>query len=112
MLGGFDMHQGSEAAILQELVRILEDAWESGSPVAGQSPQDRSEVARIALRRMASFSRRKVPDHDRALQVRDVARGLVARFEKHPELVGPLVVDYRDIAEKLLDGYANAQQHR
>ena len=85
------------------LVRVLEEAWQAGSPIAGRSDKERGEMARVAARRINSFPRRKVSAQDRAHQVRDLARGLVAKFEKNPELVGRLIQDYRHLAELLLD---------
>ena len=97
------MPEKSETAVLEEFVRVLADAWESGSPVAGQNVEVHRSIARIAIRRIASFSRRDIPSHDRALQVRDLARGLVDRLESEPDLVGPLIEDYRYVARLLLN---------
>jgi hypothetical protein len=91
----------SNDRIEQAFTAALALAWEEGSPVAGSTPAARAAVAAVALRRIRSFDRRDVPP-DRGRQVNDLAAGLVARLEPRPELVGPLLQDYRFIAAALL----------
>ena len=100
------MPEPIDPSIREALVRALEEAWESGSPVAGSTSEARHRIALIAARRMASFPRRNVPDDDRQRQVRDLARGLAAAFEPDPKLVGELIRDYRYVSELLLDKFA------
>lgn len=85
----------------QALVAALERAWDEGSPVAGSTAEDRQAIAAAAVRRIRSFARREIPDK-RARQVNDLAAGLVARCERRPDLVGPLMGDYRFLAAALL----------
>ena len=81
----------------------IDAAWARGSPVA----QGAAEMARIAIRRWNSSARRKVDQDDVERRIEDLAKGLVQRFETPPELVGPLIEDYRyvarQIAARLLD---------
>jgi hypothetical protein len=93
--------------VLTALVAVLARAWEAGSPVAGQSVEQRREMAAVALRRMRSFARRGVPINDRPSCVRDLAKGLASRFEIEPRLVGPPIRDYEFVATALLDAYAD-----
>jgi hypothetical protein len=62
-------------------------------------------MAVVAVRRIRSFRRRKVPIEDRAHCIRDLAKGLVARYEAEPKLVGRLMTDYEFVANGLLDAY-------
>ena len=91
--------------VLAALVTALTLAWNSGSPVAGQSIEQRREIAVVVLRRIRSFRRRGAPIHDRGFCVRDLAKGLVACCEAEPKLVGPLMRDYEFVASRLLDAY-------
>lgn len=94
--------------VLNALVATLTRAFEEGSPVAGQSHGDRREIAVAALRRIRSFQRRSVSIDDRLHCVRDLAKGLADRLEADSTLVGPLVEDYRFVANRLLDAYQMA----
>jgi hypothetical protein len=71
------------------VMRALQDAWAAGSPVA-HPPHD--DTARIALRRYASIANRDVDATDTAARVRDLAKGLVAAFERDPK-IGELMRD-------------------
>ena len=82
---------------------MVADAWESGSPVAGYEPERWDEVARIALRRWRSFRRRnKTRNPDRVRRVEDLAKGLRSFDYDDIGLVGPLMTDYRWLAEQLV----------
>ena len=98
--------QSSAVTVEAALVRALEHAWEGGSPVAGSTPDVRESIATVAVRRIRSFSRRGVAQND-AARAGDLARGLVAKFERNPGLVGPLIRDYRRLADTLLRAYAD-----
>lgn len=93
---------------LAALEMALAQAWDSGSPAAGQTKAARAERAAIALRRIRSFERRGVNERDTPSAVMDLANGLVAHLERNPKLIGPLLKDYQYIAEKLLDAYREA----
>jgi hypothetical protein len=80
------------------LVDSIEAAWDDGCPVAGSDPATRAEVARRAIRRWGSATRRGV-DPDRLVE--DLAVGLITAFEPKPELVGPLARDYDYLATRI-----------
>jgi hypothetical protein len=87
----------------RRLLAVAEAEHLDGSPVAGHDDDDRRETVKIAIRRWRSYHRRsrhpeRATDADR---VEDLAKGLRDRFEIHPELAGPLIEDYRDLAAKL-----------
>jgi hypothetical protein len=72
--------------------------------VAGSTAAARDAIAALAVRRIGSFARRGVSAQDYAGQVRDLAHGLASKLE--PELPGPLIADYRWLAETLLRAFA------
>lgn len=72
----------------------------SGSPVV--SEDDLVEMLRVAVRRWRSFERRNPKRSlDLAARTEDLAKGLRDRFESNPQVVGPLMEDYRFVAEVL-----------
>ncbi|MFO0966942.1 MAG: hypothetical protein U0793_15315 [Gemmataceae bacterium] len=86
-------------------------ASQDGSPVAGQSEECWSEMASIARRRWFSFERRKPKkvEDNRTNRVEDLARGLCEKFENGGlRLAGPLISDYRWLAEQLADVFLQA----
>ncbi len=83
----------------------MESLYQSGSPVAGATPSQRERIASLALRRIESFHRRGVAEADQDHQVVDLAKGLANQLERQPELIGPLIVDYRHVAAALLKVY-------
>ena len=85
--------------LIQRAELAIVAAWGEGCPVAGP-PHDKA--AKTCIRRWRSFSRRGVGE-DRDQRVRDMAKGLVAVFENRPDLVGPVLVDYEYLAERVLD---------
>jgi hypothetical protein len=87
-----------EESVRDRVVRAIQAAEKSGSPVA----DDAEATAEIALRRYRSRDRRKVKD-TRAAIAQDLAKGLIADFERYPELVGPLKADYLHLAEVIID---------
>jgi hypothetical protein len=91
--------------LVARLAKELEALCESGSPVVGSTPERRQRVASLAVRRIKSFSRRRVAALNSEQQVRDLAEALVAQLEMQPELVGPLILDYEHVAAALLRAY-------
>ena len=83
----------------------LTRAFDGGSPVAGQSPEQRREIAVVVLRRIRSFRRRSVSIDNRPDCLRDLAKGLADYLEAEPNSVGPLMKDYHFIASALLDAF-------
>ena len=81
-------------------MRALEEGYATGSPVARPPHGD---TARIALRRCASIANRGVGSADKPDRVRDLAKGLVAAFERDPKVVGPLMRDYEWLAALIID---------
>jgi hypothetical protein len=80
-----------------KVVAAIAVLWEEGCPVA-MNPE---ETAPIAIRRWNSSARRGVKQSDIQARIRDLAKGLVARFEQEPELVGPLMRDYECVAARV-----------
>jgi len=97
--------QDKDEMALTAFVAALTRAFHEGSPVVGKSTKRRHKLAAVALRRIKSFERRGVSTNDRARCIRDLARGLADQFEAKPSLVGPLIEDYRFVANGLLDAY-------
>src|SRR4051794_11719089 len=91
-----------DAAVLRDAAAAIGACWNEGSPIAGNSTERWREIAHTAIRRIRSFDRRGIAACDRAAQIRDIGKGLVDQFEDSPELVGPLIVDYEYLAEKVL----------
>ena len=75
--------------------RAISHAWDEGSPVARKV----NETASLAVRRWNSSERRLRRTAGWKERVEDLARGLVQQFESDPKLVGPLINDYRYVAE-------------
>ncbi len=90
---------------VEALVRVLENLQKAGSPVAGLTATRREEVASFALRRMQSFGRRGIAEAEFGRKVTDLANGLATKFERQPQLVGPLIKDYEFVAQYLLKRY-------
>jgi len=89
-------------AVRQRAIAAVAAAWQAGCPVAGWQPEVQMKSAEICLRRYRSLARRGVSEHDRAGQVRDLARGLVEAWEQEPKLIGPLIRDYEWLAGQVL----------
>ncbi len=83
----------------QELVSLaaqaIEAAREEGCPIASAAYETAriAEMAQIAVRRWLSFRRRGVVANRFDDRLKDLAKGLIERFEREPRLVGPLKVD-------------------
>lgn len=88
--------------LIEAVKAALEACWNEGSPVAGSTVEARQRMALLAIRRASSFDRRGIAVDDREAQVRDLAKGLVASFEDDRDHVGPLIVDYRFVAARVL----------
>src|SRR5256885_575715 len=65
-------------------------------------PERQTWIADVCLRRWRSFDRRGVSSRDRDAQIRDVARGLVEASGEDRRLIGPVLVELRDLAERVL----------
>jgi hypothetical protein len=87
-----DQRRRAEAAV--------ERAWQEGCPVAGPP---HAKAADVCIRRWRSLERRGINRTDRSKMIHDLAIGLVSAFENDPKLVGPLIVDYEHLAERVLD---------
>lgn len=93
-------------ALEVRLAEKLRQAWNDGCPVAGQTEDYWKEVAAIARRRWFSFERRRPEklEDNRANRVEDLARGLCEKCERGGlRIAGPLIADYRWLAERLAD---------
>src|SRR5262245_19523021 len=88
------------------LAAKLSWAWDDGCPVVGWRPEGWAEMAAFARRRWFSYERRrpaKVEDN-RANRVEDLARGMCEKFMQGGlRMAGPLIVDFRWLAEQLAD---------
>jgi hypothetical protein len=84
---------------LKAVMQALRHARDEGSPVAVPS----EEYARVAFRRWSSFANRGLDAADREGRIRDLAKGLIAHFERDRKLVGPLKVDYEYAARVIAD---------
>jgi hypothetical protein len=93
-----------DPSLLREVAAAVEACWNEGSPVAGSTHGRWEEIAHIAIRRIRSFSRRGVSEN-RDAQIKDIAKGFVQSLEEDALLVGPLIIDYRYVAEKSLDAF-------
>ena len=91
--------------LVDEITSAIESCWQVGSPVVGSTVETWRDLAHVAIRRIRSFDRRNVPADDDAAQIRDIANGLVDRFEDDPKLVGPLFEDYQFVARQSLDAF-------
>jgi hypothetical protein len=83
--------------LIARITTAIAELWDEGCPVAS-NPE---ETAPFAIRRWRSSERRGVKQSDQAWRIRDLAKGLVQQFEKHPEAVGPLIKDYECVAERV-----------
>jgi hypothetical protein len=92
-----------EAALLRRVTAAVQSCWDEGNPIAGWTATGREGTARVVIRRFRSFARRNVAADDHERQVRDIAKGLIAAFNEDPKLVGPLIIDYNEIAERALE---------
>lgn len=77
-------------------------AREECSPVAPADECRAIEMAAIARRRWNSFARRNknIPATTES-RIEDLARGMAAKFEGGWKMVGPLISDYRWLAEQI-----------
>ncbi len=83
----------------------LEEAQAAGSPVAGHRTTDREQIASAAVRRWNSFARRngKWGGDQLERRIEDLAKVLRDQLEERPDLVGPLMNDYRWLARRLAE---------
>lgn len=92
-----------DLGLLQKAVAAVEACWNEGSPVAGQTTEEWERTAQVILRRIRSMDRRNFYHDDFSKQLRYIAEGMVQEFERDPNLVGPLIVDYMYVAERVLN---------
>lgn len=88
-------------------------AWNDGCPVAGATQDRQAEIASIARRRWFSFERRrpKSMEDNRANRVEDLARGMCEKCERGGlRMAGPLISDYRWLAEHLAEVFLSERQ--
>ncbi len=103
------MAERIEPECRHELVRLatqaIEASWEEGGPIASVAYETAqiAEMASIAVRRWLSSGRRGVAADRFDDRTRDLAKGLIGRFERDPRLVGPLKVDYEHLAGRIAD---------
>ncbi|MEX0702313.1 MAG: hypothetical protein WD069_09480 [Planctomycetales bacterium] len=78
-------------------------AREDGCPVAPSTQVLANDMASVARRRWASFQRRhNTSDDTTEARVKDLARGLGAKFERGGwPMVGALISDYTWLAKQL-----------
>ncbi len=89
-------------AVRRRALAAVAAAWEAGCPVADGRPEGQAAIADVCLRRYRSLARRGVRASDRAGQIRDLARGMVAASGQARALIGPLIRDYEWLAEQVL----------
>jgi hypothetical protein len=95
----------SSEQLHDRLLAGVEQARMAGSPVAGGKPADQELIVETAVRRWSSFPRRnrKVGGDLLERRIEDLAKGLCSRLEQQPSLVGPLMNDYRWLAQRLAE---------
>jgi len=77
----------------------LRELWEAGCPIP--SPALQGRLLEVGFRRWRSFGRRtKLRNPSREDRIRDLTKGL-STLEPDPELIGPLIEDYRCVATAL-----------
>jgi hypothetical protein len=91
------------------VVAVIAEASRAGSPVAAKDDNGQRDMAAVALRRWSSFERRaKKKPSDMDARVEDLAKGLRDAYEVDRNLVGPLIVDYRWLAERIAAALASS----
>ncbi|SRR5581483_4128834 len=92
-----------DAPLARRLLAVIEAGHLSGSPVVGSGATDQQQMARAAIKRWRSYSRRYFHPEQATHtgRVEDLAKGLRDRFESEPTLTGPLMTDYRHLAIQL-----------
>jgi hypothetical protein len=96
----------SSPPLLERLMNAIQGAYRSGCPVAPRDPAEASRLAKIALRRWNSFSRRsRETASTDAVRVEDLAKGLRDIDQEGRELAGPLIEDYRHLAAVLANEF-------
>ena len=108
----YDSDPRMDETLDSQLVAKIQWAWDDGSPIAGSSPERWAKMAATARRRWFSFERRNdTKDDNRDNRVEDLARGLCDQFEHGGlRMAGPLISDYRWLAEQLADVLAADNQ--
>lgn len=99
-----------DPVLLEKAVASIGACHAIGNPVAGK-PEEWREIAHLAIRRIRSFEKRGLAHRDHATQVRDIARYLVEQLEDDPKLVGPAIIDYEELAERVLELVVAAEKN-
>ena len=100
------MASSSERSNLIEIAQqIVEAAHNEGSPVAG----DAEKIAKVAVRRLLSGSRRGISPGDRDRMVQDLTKGLIQNLEQDEVLVGRLKTDYEWLAGEIIDALSSVE---
>jgi len=97
-------------AVRQFAIAAVEATWDSGCPVAGQTPEQHAAIADTCLRRYRSLSRRGVQPHDRAGQARDLVDGLIQAHGTTRRMTGALLRDYEYLVEQVLTAIAAGKE--
>lgn len=94
------------------LVEKIQCAYEDGCPIAGSSPEMWAEMAAIARRRWFSFGRRcSNSGRNRDARIDDLSRGLCEKLTPGGlPMAGPLIEDYRWLAEQLADAFESESE--
>ena len=99
----------SEPEPQQELVRLaaqaIKAAWEKGCPIASAAYETAqiAGMAPIAVRRWLSFRRRGLAVDRFEDWIKDLAKGLMERFERDPRFIGRLSFDYEYLAGRIAE---------
>jgi len=91
-------HEQQVEAVLQ----VMAEVWDDGGPLG----PPRRHVAELAIRRLRSWKRR-VKGNPPRTRVRDLSKGLIAKLEAQPDLVGRLIRDYDHLAERIIERLAD-----
>ena len=92
-----------------ELVRLatqaIEASWEEDCPIGSVAYETAqiAETASIAVGRWLLSGRRGVAADRIDDRIRDLEKGLIERFERDSRLVGPLKVDYENLAGQIVE---------
>ena len=87
---------------LASVVAVIAEASVDGSPVAPSGDEERRDVAAVAVRRWNTFERRaKKASGALDARVEYLAKGLRDAYEPDSARVGPLMTDYRWLAQRI-----------
>jgi uridine kinase len=89
----------------EEQLEVARQAVEKVSMVGSPLGSDHDAWASVAVRRWNSSQRRNVEPDDYDGRIEDLVKGLIQQFEPDPDLVGPLIEDYRFLARRLAQAF-------